>query len=74
MKYLFYILIAFYIKSLPSLLKIFSKYKIYDILLGFFVTNKLYIKINDLMDKDPQSLRSLGPFSIKKKEKLPVES
>ena len=30
------------------------------------------IKIDDFKDKDPQSLRSLGPFSIKKKESLPA--
>ena len=72
MKYFFYLLIAFYLKSLPSFLKIFSKCKIYDILLGIFVTCKLYIKIDDFKDKDPQSLRSLGPFSIKKKESLPA--
>ena len=58
----------------PFLIKGISKYKIYDILLGIFVTCKLYIKIDDFKDKDPQSLHSLGPFSIKKKEFFPAVS
>ena len=58
----------------PFLIKGISKYKIYDILLGIFVTCKLYIKIDDFKDKDPQSLRSEGPFYVRKKEKLPVDS
>ena len=63
---------CFLLKIPPFLIKGISKYKIYDILLGIFVTCKLYIKIDDFKDKGPQSLHSLGPFSIKKKEIVPT--
>ena len=63
---------CFLYKIPPFLIKGISKYKIYDILLGIFVTCKLYIKIDDFKDKDPQSISSEDPFSIKKKEIFPT--
>lgn len=75
MREIFFLLFDYLLYKIPPfLIKGISKYKIYDILLGIFVTCKLYIKIDDFKDKDPQSLRSEGPFYVRKKEKLPVDS